>query len=541
MALEQLHLLPPIAPVRDELWYQVRCGGWHTTEPVRDQYTLVLTDEPAPGTGFRLIIEGIAVEFLWTIEPDQSGTQILLMGYPDDTQGYLTQALRANWLVSQHFEVTEAGGTTTLVARRNGAVHVVFDHIGTPAHTWTHTVEGNDEGVTPNYNAALQVWVEEQWMSGIYTALPPMVCLPDANGMASWNLRGMLLPHVNEGYAWPGMATPLAVKCPGLLRRYRVDRYEMLGDPPVPQRLDPVPGPLVGDVPQPFVAWFAGSRNAEETRILDFFAAIANTSAPSPWLTWRGLAGRHEVTPTQQHYLSYYRNRPREDEVPVVLNILVTYHDGTTAAHTMPVDNHIAWNLGEVVTIPVGYTTLDELPPLEAGRTPVRYRVHLTLGGTIISQYHDFHLVLPDANDLYIEYVNSLGVVESLRGSGSWELGIEGQHTAIIRERARASGYLTQPERGATSHHQHSLRRTIKWTSGLMEYGEFNTCLDVLFSPEHRQVDMARSRRHQLLLVGGSHVVHVQGDPAQENLHALNLEFVLGDTEHAWSDVMHLP
>ena len=73
-----------------------------------------------------------------------------------------------------------------------------------------------------------------------------------------------------------------------------------------------------------------------------------------------------------------------------------------------------------------------------------------------------------------------------------------------------------------------------------MDKDELLAVVDILLSPEQRRVDLERGEREPLVLVAAEQVMERRGSE-DEHLYALNLEFLLGDAEMAWSAMELLP
>ncbi|HRH68780.1 MAG TPA: hypothetical protein PLB89_04665 [Flavobacteriales bacterium] len=539
MALSVLTDTKAINPVRNPVWYELQCGGFRTTAPVAASYTLDVVDDPTDGLTFSIAVGSTIVQFTWvTGAPDTSGLQVRIGSDTVDSRNNLYNALRGNWQVNQWFAITQTT-VISLVVRTPGLLGAVFTNTSPVTMAWVEVNPGVDGVYASNYGAVVQVWMELVWDSGIYVPKPPLLLSPDPDRRTRTDLRGMLAPSRAAGsagwavgYNWPNYGANKPFRALDVQRRFYVERYEQLGDPPTPQLV------TRSTVRK---AWYAGSRNIERNIIQEVFTLMINDDAENPALTYRGRAGRHEVSQHQQHYLSYYRRTAVVVDVPMELRLTVTYSDGTNYPETFfDLDAAIEWKQGEVATWPVGFRTMG-LHELQPTKTPVKYTAVLRTADEDPSEAHVFWLVDTDANEQHLEFINSFGVVESIRCEGQWVLGIESDHTEVVRLMAVVLSNLPSVQESSHLHLLNGAQQKITLSTGFMDRGELNALVDVLLSPEWRLCDTARGLRRPLRLVGAEHVMRSQGDPQQENLYALNLEFLEGAPEMAWSDRISMP
>jgi hypothetical protein len=531
MSLSNITPLPAIVPIRDPAWFEVTCNGYVIAPPEVAAYALGFVQSPSPGQSFSLLLNGNEVTFTFVNGPtDDSGTQVSISGNFNQLHDRLCDALRSNHLIDLAFDTTDHGNHVQLIARTPGSDQLLFENTIPVTMAFAQTTPGSDGVFAPNYTANIQVWVEQDWMSGVFTPLPPLQNVPDTQYNTRWDLRSFLRTIV--AYDWPAFAQSMPTVQRRLQRRFYTTRWEQHGDPPLPQRV------YRTSIRR---AWFAGSRNSEHNVFQQVFGLLASPDVENPFLTYRGRTGRHEVSVGQQTYLGYYRRTIHDSGQPLQLRADVNWTDGTTSTT-------IAWTesagptieQGEVVLFPTGFERLG-LHALEPTKTPRTYAVQvLDHGGQPLSEPHMFHVVDTDANEQHIEYVNSLGVVESLRCVGTWSQGITTAHEEVNRlltvmRTARPSEELSDRLHLLTGN---ELKLSVH--TGFMDRGELNAVLDVLFSPEWRLVMPDRRTRAPLLLVDADHVFRRQGD-AEENLHALQLEFRIGDPEMAWSDRLSMP
>lgn len=531
MALAQLTDLPKIVPVRDPNEYEVNCGGYRTAAPVAAVYTLAVVDTVTNGMTFTIALPDAEVVFTWVSGTvDTSGTQVEVGGSNTASATNLYDALRANYWIFTHFEITRVSFTVTLTQRTAGAITVGFTNTAPVTLAWTEATAGTDGTFAENYTANLRVWVEETWGSGIYTALPAYDASPDEDRRARWNVASLLYPYVE--HEWPAYGRNTMLVLREIQKKFFLDRWESFGDPPSPQRVDKT---LVKK------AYFAGSRTIEHDLMLPFLGMIQRSDALTPFLTFRGRGGRHEVSAGQQHYLGWYRNNEKVADAQFKLHVVVTYDDGTTQATDIHTDtNPSGWERGDIALFPIGFDLmlLNALSVL----TPVKYTLTMWDDtNAAVSETHTCYLVDVDDNERHWEWINSLGVVESTRLIGKWVHGITAEYEEVTRLLTVINSVRPSIEKSNRVHNLQGAQQTEQLSTGYMPRWEMNALVDALLSPEHRMVDHERDARHPMRIVSGQLVTIKEQGTDNENLYALNLEVLVSDPEMAWSHVLAMP
>jgi hypothetical protein len=491
-------------------------------------------DQPGNGETIAFALPSTTVTLTFvTGAPDSSGTQSRIGVDVPATTTNLFNALRANWFINQLFHISIASGTITLTARVPGEMAIGFTNTPDDDITFTTITIGNNGSIADNYTCNLQLWVEEQWNSGIYNPVPPMQATPDRLNTAAFDLSTLLHPFVNRLPAdWPGYNQDVLSVLHNLQRRFRYTYHEQIGDPPIPQKVERSTNAI---------AWYAGSRNLEVNTIQRVFSHIVRTDTLTPFLTYRSRAGSHIVSPAQQSYLAWYRNVPKILGSQLRLYVRVYYTDGSATFTTaMPDNDSSGWEQGTVAIIPTGFNRLG-LHLLEPEKVPDRYTVQVfDHNDTPLSEHYTYHLAQPDYNELHIEYINSLGGFESLRCKGRWVHGIATEHEAVRQWRTLTPGLRPSEQ---TSDAQALLRgntTTVEVSTGLMPPGELDACLDILFSPARRLVDHQRQTRAPLIIQDAEYVIAQRGTDA-EHLAALNLRLQVDVPEMAWSNILKWP
>lgn len=528
MALTPITLPGDIAAARDPVWCEFRCGGYRTSAPVAAAYTLVVTQQPTNGMQWQLVLPSGAIVFTFVSgTADDSGTQVAIGVDLAATQTNLATALAANYDVNALFAIAEGGGVINLTARTAGAIALSFTNTSPVTLAWVEATEGEDAVFTENYSGHLQVWVERVWGSDTFEPLPAIEGRPRATDRTlRWDIHLLLKPEL--GYDWPAYTQSGLLVTRALQRHYYLTHWEQHGDPPARKRLYRTSTRL---------AWYAGSRQADRDTMEQVFGVISATSIETPFLTWLGRGGQREVGPTQHVWLSWYRNAAKVSGQQFTLKAVVHYTDGTSSsAQTLWTDtNGSAWELGDVGLWNVGFRK-NNLHLVEPTKTAHRYTVTVhNADGTAVSEDYELYLRHTEASELHLEWINSLGVIESTRCKGAWELGMRAESEAVNRWRTIEQEVLPSTQQSDRMRLLVGGQRSLQVSTGLMDQSECEALADLLLSPEHRRVDHDRSSRHPLTLLEAEMVTARRGDD-EEHLYALNLTFLEADAELAWSN-----
>lgn len=533
MALTPIFLPAAISAARDEVWAEYRCEGYRTSAPVGAVFTLVVTQQPTNGQGWQMVLPGVAID--WTFvsgAADDSGTQVSLGANSSETQANLALALGTNPDVDARFSVADSGGVITLTARTPGALPVAFTNTSPVTMAWNEATAGADAVYNPNYTANLQVWVERAWGGGTYEPLPAIEGRPmPADRTVRWDVHLLLKPEL--GWDWPAYTQTGLLVSRKLQRRYYLAWWEQHGAPPVRKRLYKSSTRL---------AWYAGSRRADRALMPQVWELIRSTGTATPFLTWLGRQGQREVGPTQHVWLSWYRNRPKVNGQQFTLRAVVHYTDGTSSsAQTLWTDtNGSGWLEGEVGTWNAGFRK-NGLHLVEPTKTPERYVVSVhDHTGAAVSEAYNLYVRHTEASELHLEWVNSLGVVESTRCKGVYTLGMRAESEAVERWRSMRDELVPDVEESNRRSLLVGGQRTLQVSTGLMDRSECEALADVLLSPEVRRVDHDRQSRHPLALLSAE-MVQAQAGTTEEHLYALNLELLEADAELAWSNRPGMP
>ena len=523
---------PDLLPVRNAAWLEVTCNGYQQAAPVTSVTGVVFLINPDPGQKITITLPDGTSTVLEAVSgtPDDSGTQYEIEGTSGATIANLVATANTNHRLLQFYTIEDDAGQAVFTGRTPGAdaPTMVFD--SAPWGFVVPTNTGSNGTYAAGYQLGVNLWVERVWGSDEYTRLPDIPSTPGADGRVRVDLSTWLKPYT--GYNWPALDADEPVRSLSLQRRYYWELWEAYGDPVQPRA---VQRSAVRK------AWFAGTRQADEytkwSQLVQWLDAT-NVDADflTPWLTYRGRNGKHEVSAGQQHYLGWYQ---RVATQTLRLRATVYYTDGTSVGTNTISGSTV--QQGEIGQWPTGFDVL-ELGALEPTKEPYKYTVQLrTTGNVAVSELHTFYLVDADTNELHIEYINSFGVVDCVRTEGAWTVPAEAAHDAVSMERRPFDDKQPTTYEGHGRSLLQGVVHGLEVVAGHVDtQAEHEARLDILYSPEWRLVDHRRGRKLALRLLGSKQVAGQQGTEA-EHLHQLVLQFALGDAEMAWSAMELLP
>lgn len=534
MPLSVVTAPPLLSPCRNAVWVEYGCNSYRQgTAPNNAGFLIERLFTPPVGhtititlpSGEKAVFRAVAGP------PDDSGEQ-----YTIGSLVALANAMNSHVAFSAlYVAVVTSSSPQIWISGRWPWVMIpsAVNSEGGDAYAFASIQPNADYIYAENYSVRSTVWVEREWMTDKWEPLPTGEHFPGADLRTRENVAQLLLPSL--GYDWPayGLATPMRTLAP--IRRYRVQAWERYGTPPTDH---------VAQSTANAYAWYAGQRHRDTPTQLYWATTLYNTSHPSPWLTYRGREGKQEVGANQQHVLGWLRNRTRLAGITMRLAITIAYTDGTTATTYGATDSSIAWEKGEIALFPCGFDTLG-LASLQPLKTAYKYTVQLVeqSGGvaSAVAEPHTFWLATPDHSELHLEYINSFGVVESLRCTGSWEQGLAIKYQDIMRGREMVGGVMPPAATSDARQLLVSATNTLQISTGFRDEAEHNAQCDIFFSPEVRLVDHIGRRHLPVLIADGSHAVSRRGADEEENLYALNMQLTVGDAEQAWGDRVTMP
>ena len=262
----------------------------------------------------------------------------------------------------------------------------------------------------PNLSFLAEVWVEPDYLSGVYVQAGPQLEQPaDPDGRTVFEVQALLDAYVAEHLPPPdGPATALAE---GVFKRFYLKSGEKFGTPPVPAALSTAQVHFV----------LCGGLGPDEDAAGRWPAYQA---AVLPFLTWEPDYQR--VLPAQPAYLYYQHTTAPDNDLQ--LWVRVRHVDGSTSSFGLA--SFFARGRWEVYCLDVS--------PLRrglAGLNVAGYDVWVTgTGGVVLSQVRHFVLertYYPDQR--FFLYSNSLGGANVLAALGQAKLTLEVKATEAER------------------------------------------------------------------------------------------------------------
>jgi hypothetical protein len=528
----------PMTPVRNRAWLEVACDGYEQEAATVAQVDLQLTGQPSEGYALSITLPDGNVTVLTAVAgmPDDSGEQYSIGPTLADTFSSLLLTLNSNPYMVLLYTMEDVGSETVRITARAAGANP--PGITFPAPTFFDVAivtEGADALLAPAYTANCRIYLERNWHSNVFEALPAVEQYPDENGLARWDLARMLKPYLERDIAedWPayGVTTPYVAT--HIFRRYYVDRWERYGDPPIDRKS------LRSGVKY---AWYAGTRNRDAHLANELGAIFRYDNAPTPFLTYRDRGGsHHEVSADQQHVLAWYRTYARVAGQVVKLKGTVFYDDGTSDNAVVQAWDDAAHKLGTVSVWPAGFKTLG-LHLLQEAKVPYKYQLELlNASDEPVANKHTYWLKPTEVSELHLECINSLGAVESFRAVGRWMEALEPEREDLATLRTVVDGELPSHEESDASQQLIGVTPMLEVTMGHVDRLEHFARMDILYSPQLRLVDHATQRKLPVRLVPGSVQVRERGAGTAEHLYGMTLQLVAGDAEMAWGDRSLMP
>ena len=320
-----------------------------------------------------------------------------------------------------------------------------------------------DPTTKPNLSFVCEVWVEEEYRSGVFAQVGATQEQPaDAGGRTVFDAQALLdayltphLPEVNQ---------VVASRADSLFRRFYFKYAEKYGTPAVAAALSSQATHYVV---------FGG---------LDFYEAAASTwfttyqAGAKPFLTWE--PSNKEVLADQPEYLYFM-----PDDFALAsfaLRVLVTYADGTTGQLTG--STVTSAHRFEVYCLPVGYAQLGlasnggQLAPAVAS-----WEVWVSDPAGVAQTERRRYVLHTDyvARPRYFLYTTSLGGVGTLACTGMGKTALD----VKADEASRPLGVGYDPRLGDTIVVDRSGVPTLSVTSGRLRRAELVALQDFLLSP----------------------------------------------------------
>ncbi len=458
--------------------------------------------------------------------PDDSGYQFAIGANTNDQAEQFLLCINGNYYIDQSFITVRVVSTVGMYPKLEGNDW----NLGAATVTASDLCDVS-QTEPPDYTEyaedfRLGVLVDVEPIPYVnYLRLPELVGVPvlDYNAYLGTeyvqvNIAPLLKPYVYP--TWPTYGGAQVAVPTKLLCNFRVQVYERIAG--VPKKLHDLGYKK---------AWYAGLRVRDRK---SEFSVYNSHLLGGTFLTYRGRVDRMEVSPLQPVWLAWYSAVLYESEPRVDVYCKVYYTDGTDSGNELlyTQDQSTDFLHKDIVLWAAGFTS-SGAAALDPSKTAYKYTFWLYSRetGLRISEVYTIHVVEEDTNEVWVEFVNSLGGIESLRCKGSWELGLNAESEELFQPLP----IEPQPENASYRHEPRGHQEVLQVSTGFMDRYELAHILDIVNSPEIRLRDRARSRWLPVRLPGSTHVVKQQGT-GEEHLYAANFEVLVGDPETVGSD-----
>lgn len=364
-----------------------------------------------------------------------------------------------------------AGTYTCLVSDARGAVRQVEVVLSAYSFYWSRNViplaldAGADYRLDPtskpNLSFLCQVWVEKEYLSGIFEQVGVTLEQPaDRDGRTTFEVQALLQPFLD--YHVPVPASDQVQRATPLFRRFFLQHAEQYGDVPVSAPATSLERSYV----------LLGGLNFYENQARTWFTRYQPEH--KPFLTWE--PNRKYVLVDQPEYL-YYMVQPGPKAFLVQLR--VHFDDGTEQLLTRPGQHEVLPY--EVYCLPVGYAALALGQLTAAGRRVSWWEVYLTPPDGLSALTETRRFLLDERNfpfRRYFLFATSLGGMATYAalGEAQTDAEVSGSEAALTL----APDY--DPLFGDTAVLERALRPVMKVAAGKRTRAQLVTSQDLLLS-----------------------------------------------------------
>lgn len=420
MALATDFYFPTCAGTRRPILARFTSDNEVTTAGVVAVVTLEFYAAATAGLTFVAAFGGNTIIFTTTATPGHdTGTD-----FPTGTTSGSTIAsyLDDNYLLAQHYDITNSGATVTLTAKLPGAGFTLAFSGGYTSWAVTASTAGVTEVRRPNFQAWADLYIEPTYGSNNFSLLAgKLAATRAADGGYYFDVSALLDAHVSDQPPTPG---DIAIRdaSEAMLVRYLVRVCEAFGTPIAPQGIS-----------------IKGNRTALRGRNpLDAVGTAGNTLptgtySASGFMPLTGRPATKRVTRAQDEFL-YLLNTGGSNWR---LNATAHFTDGTSAGIT-PLLPATA-TLYRVWAIPMGYAQLG-IGAINPAKTVRQYVVNIEMGWPTPSGDITYTFEVMDNCPPHIRYLlfrNEMGGWDTLQLHGALQR--SGQHE-------RSSGQRILPE-----------------------------------------------------------------------------------------------
>jgi hypothetical protein len=434
-------------------------------------------------------------------------------------------ACNRNYFLYRDFIITVSGNIVYGTARNkdvlfgdDGGIELAAASTGLFNWTLGHAVEYHDQ-----HYVGLAVHVEDPVNSGTYKRLPDQAAYhtPD-NAIVSFDVSSWLKPYLAPDPIAYGLTT--AVPCNSSCRRYYMaywGRYKSAVQGQQAERAVFTTSPA-----------FAFLGGYERTEYARFWAWWAQTSSSvRPFLTYRGRVEPREVTQAERHYLNFYNTynpSPVGAQDRIALNVKAHYN-GTpdsawAGAYSVPrtsIPMLSCWAVGhDAINVPAVLSSAGINP---AGMVAYSVMLSYVDTGLKLTEFYRFDLVQPEYQEVFIQWVNSLGAWESTRFTGTWAV----KRNADFAQQQHTYPYDKDSDPAAVERTSEPVGAldTLTVNSGLNGIHEHTCLLDILNAPAIRLVDLEHGRFIPLHITDSTELPVAGLGEEDENIHQISITF----------------
>ncbi len=495
------------------------------------RWSLTFYGASSPGDTVTIRYGDVSIVFTAAATALANGTSYATGGTSAAAAAAFAAGAKLNYFLARDFIIVASGATITFTARENGAAYQPGTVTGTGAAALQFQVliPGTDRVYRAQHHVGLALWVEDPYDTGSWHRMPDQAGHPDADSEVEFDLAQWLRPWLMPDEVPYNLAAPMLAT--QSMKRFYAQYWSRYA---TADNAQPQKAVYTGPTTR---AWLAGHERADKPRWDSWYQTVAN--APFRFLTARGRTVPREVTRAERHTLTWhvgyqYATAPVNPVLTLQVQVQFTSGQATNfidvlslPANSFPRYHNVIW--------PAGWNMLG-MDTLLTGHgfdptTAVAYTLRIVNSEVAgpVSEAYRFELVMPDYQDVHIQFFNAMGAWESVRFSGQWERTAKPEHTAI----QRPLGYKddTNPVAAANSGVHIGTQDSLLLHSAINPVLEHQALLDMLTSPAIRLVDSTRARFLPVRIAESEEVPVQTRGTEQEHLNQLAITLLVDDPQ----------
>jgi hypothetical protein len=455
----------------------LRSNTYRINEPTAFSGTLTLKEQPTDGKTIGFNFMRLEKTLIYTFRTNAQGVLDLPIG-DIFSQAYivsLIKKLNNHYIFDKYYNLTTSslGRRIILTAKEPGSIANMgaFPPTNSIVADFQTTSNGIDTRFLPNFTFHVDLYIEEVFKSGKFTAIESMVGTPDEKGNAAFNLAPRL-----ETFLQPRMVQPTTIK---RLENQNNKRYYF------------VVAEAHGISAEPSLIRKGTIRNILRAGIDDFgHKRFNHRDAKSffkgKWIThW---PTQREITEEQPQYLSLlYPGTPAAikkvsagDGLKIYAQ--VKYKDGTQSNEFILHDAQEALQ-DEIFTFSTGILNNPQLRQLNNQKEIDSYSIEARYFSRELSvniaPKINFKVVSSHYQDLFLIYENSLGAWETIRVSGARKSKVE-----VKKEEYNRIQDITNTDRKTIFHQMESYSEPLAVTTGPIDPDVHKLMLELFTSED---------------------------------------------------------